>query len=134
MRALLLLILVGGCFRVGPVKVGLLPPIPNDQREPDRTRNFIAEPSAPDGEGGVTAAGEDPLRVGPVSVGVSAASFMLWQLVGIRPFFGLHGTFDETGLVELDPEKREQDKLRTKAAQEPVDEPRSGAGPAREEQ
>ena len=115
MRGLLAVIVLGGCFRVGPVKIGLLPSIPNNQRDPDRTRNFIQEPSQPDGEGGVTAAGEDPLSVGPVSGGLPITSYALSRLAGLRAYFGVYGTFDETGLVELDPEKREEAKLRAKA-------------------
>ncbi|MGE0398419.1 MAG: hypothetical protein AB7T06_17065 [Kofleriaceae bacterium] len=114
-RATLALIVLAGCFRVGPVKVGLLPPMPNGtQRDPDRTRNFIAEPATPSGEGGVAAAGADPLGAGPVSGGVTLTSIALWRLAGLPAFLGVYGTFDETGLVELDPDKREEQAKRAK--------------------
>jgi hypothetical protein len=134
-RVALALILVAGCFRVGPVKVGLLPSMGGGStRDPDLTRNFVQEPAQPNGEGGVAAAGADPLSKGPVSGGVSLASFALWS-IGFPTYLGLYGTFDETGLVELDPDKREQqDKLRAKTAPQPADEPLHGAGSAAEEQ
>lgn len=135
-RAALALIVLAGCFRVGPVKVGLLPPMAQSStRDPDRTRNFIQEPAAPNGEGGVVAAGADPLSKGPVSGGVTASSIALWRLVGLPMYLGVYGTFDETGLVELDADKREeQAKLRAKTAPESVDKPLDGSGPAHEEQ
>jgi hypothetical protein len=116
------------------VKIGLMPGLPNNQRDPDRTRNFVQEPSQPNGEGGVAAAGTDPLSAGPVSGGVTLSSFALMRLAGLQTFFGFYGTFDETGLVELDPEKREAEKLRAKAAEKTVDESLDGAGAAHEEQ
>lgn len=132
--AALALILLAGCFRVGPMKVGLMPGIPNDQRDPDRTRNFVQDPSQPNGEGGITTAGADPLSKGPVSGGVSLVSYALSRFAGLQAFWGIFGTFDETGLVELDPEKREQETLRAKATKETLDKPFDGAGPAHEEQ
>jgi len=134
-RGALALIVLAGCFRVGPVHIGLMPPIASSSRDPDRTRSFVAEPAAPNGEGGVAAAGADPSSKGPVSGGVTLTSVLLWKLAGLPTFLGVYGTFDETGIVELDDEKRaEQGTLRAKAAQEPVHEPLDSAGSANEEQ
>jgi hypothetical protein len=101
-RLLLIYLAVAGCM-VGPTRIGFMPRmVPVGQsRDPDPTRvpgEHGLEP-AMHGPPEATTRAKDPLPVGKISGALSVSSVLVWMATGISPLVGMHGTFDETGLV-----------------------------------
>jgi len=100
-RIVLLLVLCVGCRAA---RYALVPGMnsPGSTRDPDRTRPLAETYEAPpwsttESEPGRPAA--DPLPIGPVAGGVTAATALLFLLGGAAPLIGVFGELEENDLA-----------------------------------
>jgi hypothetical protein len=74
---------------------------PGSSRDPDPTRPLVENAPSPysSTEQAPGTAPQDPLPIGPIAGGVSAATALLVLLGGAAPLIGVFGTFEENDLA-----------------------------------